>query len=240
VRHGPEELPLAVERHATSKLGDDALVRITTLGFRGEALPSIGSVSRMTVTSRQGGAEAAWVLEVEGGEVRPVRPAAGPPGTRVEVRDLFYKVPARLKFLKGERAETEAVAEIVRRLALARPDVCFGLVVDGRQLFRSEGCSDLLGDGGPGSRLAAVMGREFLADALSVEAEREDMRLTGYAGLPTFSRRDARLQYLFVNRRPVQDRLLKQALRAAYSDLLFHDRSPWRRSTSRSRRSGST
>jgi DNA mismatch repair protein MutL len=221
-----DELPLAVERHATSKLGDDALVRITTLGFRGEALPSIGSVSRMTVTSRQGGAEAAWVLEVEGGEVRPVRPAAGPPGTRVEVRDLFYKVPARLKFLKGERAETEAVAEIVRRLALARPDVCFGLVVDGRQLFRSEGCSDLLGDGGPGSRLAAVMGREFLADALSVEAEREDMRLTGYAGLPTFSRRDARLQYLFVNRRPVQDRLLKQALRAAYSDLLFHDRQP--------------
>jgi DNA mismatch repair protein MutL len=194
----------------------------------------------MTVTSRQGGAEAAWVLEVEGGEVGPVRPAAGPPGTRVEVRDLFYKVPARLKFLKGERAETEAVAETVRRLALARPDVRFGLVVDGRQVFRSEGCSDLLGDGGPGSRLAAVMGREFLADALDVEAEREDMRLTGYAGLPTFSRRDARLQYLFVNRRPVQDRCSSRPCARPTATCCSTTGSRWRRSTWRSRRSGST
>lgn len=223
---GPDELPLALERHATSKLADDALVRIHTLGFRGEALPSIGSVSRLKVTSRtREAAASAWVLEVDGGEVRPPRPAAGPAGTRVEVRDLFHKVPARLGFLKGERAEVEAALEVVRRLALARPDVGFALSVDGREAFRAEARDDLLG-GGRASRLAAVMGRDFPADALEVEAEREGIRLHGYAGLPTFSRRDARLQHLFVNRRPVQDRLLRQALRAAYSDLLFHDRQP--------------
>src|SRR4051812_19678386 len=219
---GPDEPPLAVERHATSKLSADALVRTTSMGFRGEALPSIGAVARVRITSRPKGGDA-WCLEVEGGEVGAPRPAASTFGTRVEVRDLFYKVPARLKFLKSERAEGEAILETVRRLALARPEVGFALTLDGRAAFRAEPCADLLS---PGARLAAVMGKDFLSDALEIEATREEAALRGFAALPTFSRRDARLQYLVVNRRPVQDPLLRQALRAAYSDLLFHDRQP--------------
>src|SRR3954454_9368047 len=150
-----DELPLAVERHATSKLSDDALVRITSMGFRGEALPSMGPVARVRITSRPKGGDA-WCLEVEGGEVGAPRPAAGALGTRVEVRDLFYKVPARLKFLKSERAEAEAVLETVRRLALARPEIGLSLTQDGRAVFRAEPCRDLLGPG-IAPRLAAVI-----------------------------------------------------------------------------------
>ena len=152
-------------------------------------------------------------------------PAPGGVGTRVEVRDLFYKVPARLKFLRSERTEAEAAEEVVRRLALARPDLAFALTVDGRQAFRAEPAGELFADALL-HRLGTVLGREFVANAIQLDAEREGIRLQGYIGLPTFSRRDARQQHLFVNRRPVQDRLLKQALRAAYSDLLFHDRQP--------------
>ncbi|MFO1038357.1 MAG: DNA mismatch repair endonuclease MutL [Geminicoccaceae bacterium] len=221
----PDELPLALERHATSKLTDDQLVRITTLGFRGEALPSIAAVSRLRLTSRRAGAAHASALLVEGGSAGAVLPAAGAVGTRVEVRDLFYKVPARLKFLRSDRTEGEAVEETLRRLALSRPDLRFALTVDGRSTFLAEPATGLFEDALL-ARLASIMGREFAAAALAVEAEREGIGLRGFIGLPTLSRRDAKHQHLVVNGRPVQDRLLKAALRAAFADLLFHDRQP--------------
>ena len=150
----------------------------------------------------------AWAVAVAGGEAGAPEPAAGGQGTRVEVRDLFFKVPARLKFLRSERAEAEAAEEAVRRLALARPELAFSLAQDGRIVFRAEPAGELFGDALL-HRLAAVMGREFVANAIEIEAERDGIGLRGYAGLPTFSRRDARAQHLFVNRRPVQDRLLQ-------------------------------
>ena len=220
-----EDLPLALQRHATSKLADDQLIRIATLGFRGEALPSIASVARLRLVSRTQAMSEAWALAVTGGEVGAAVPAAGACGTRVEVRDLFFKVPARLKFLRTDRSEAEAALETVRRLALARPEIAFSCRVDDRPLWRVEPRAGLFEAALP-HRLAAVMGREFLENALELDALREGIGLKGYVGLPTFSRRDGRQQHLFVNRRPVQDRLLKQALRAAYSDLLFHDRQP--------------
>jgi DNA mismatch repair protein MutL len=221
-----EDLPLAIERHATSKLADDQLVRITTLGFRGEALPSIASVSRLRLVSRTAAMDEAFSLEVAGGEIGRQAPAAGPKGTRVEVRDLFFKVPARLKFLRSDRSEAEAAEEVVRRLALARPELAFAFQVDGRAVWRAEPKGGELFADALLHRLGTVMGREFVGNALEIDALREGIGLRGFIGLPTFSRKDARQQYLFVNRRPVQDRLLKQALRAAYSDLLFHDRQP--------------
>ncbi len=221
----PDELPLALERHATSKLEDEQLTRITQLGFRGEALPSIASVARLRLVSRTAAMAEAWALAVAGGEAGEPAPAAGGRGTRVEVRDLFFKVPARLNFLRSDRAEAEAALEVVRRLALARPELAFALTVDGRALFRAEPAGELFAEALL-RRLAAVMGREFVANAIELEAGRDGIALAGFAALPTFSRRDGRQQHLFVNRRPVQDRLLKQALRAAYADLLFHDRQP--------------
>ena len=220
-----DDLLLAIERHATSKLDDDALIRITSYGFRGEALPSIGAVARLRLLSRTAEADSAWALEVDGGDVGTVKPAAGPRGTRVEVRDLFYRTPARLKFLRAERSETEAVGETVRRLALAAPAVAFALEVDGRAAWRAD---PVLADPVEArrQRAAAVMGREFRDASLVVEAVREAIRLDALIALPTASRNDARHQYLFVNGRPVQDKLLRAALRAAYSDLLFHDRQP--------------
>ena len=220
-----DDLLLSIERHATSKLDDDALIRITSYGFRGEALPSIGAVARLRLLSRTAEADSAWALEVDGGDVGTVKPAAGPRGTRVEVRDLFYRTPARLKFLRAERSETEAVGETVRRLALAAPAVAFALEVDGRAAWRAD---PVLADPVEArrQRAAAVMGREFRDASLVVEAVREAIRLDALIALPTASRNDARHQYLFVNGRPVQDKLLRAALRAAYSDLLFHDRQP--------------
>ncbi|MDX6751581.1 DNA mismatch repair endonuclease MutL [Geminicoccaceae bacterium 1502E] len=221
-----EELPLAVRRHATSKLADEQLVRITTLGFRGEALPSIGAVARLRIVSRPRDTGDAAELRLEGGLVEGPRPAAGRPGTRIEVRDLFYRTPARLKFLKSERAELEAAADTLRRLALAHPAVGFSLRAGGREVLAFAPQPEGLAPGSGLERLGRVMGREFPENALEIEAEREGVRLAGYVSLPTLSRNHARLQFLFVNRRPVQDRLLKGALRAAYSDLLFHDRHP--------------
>jgi DNA mismatch repair protein MutL len=221
-----EDLPLAVERHATSKLSDDRLIRIGTLGFRGEALPSIASVSRLRLVSRSADMAEAWALEVNGGPSGEPAPAAGAKGTRVEVRDLFFQVPARLKFLRSDRAEADAALEAVRRLALARPELAFSCRVDDRPPWRAEPAAGRLFADALPHRLAAVMGREFLDNAIQLDAEREGIVLEGFVGLPTFSRKDARQQHLFVNRRPVQDRLLRQALRAAYSDLLFHDRQP--------------
>ena len=221
-----EELPLALERHATSKLADERLVTIHTLGFRGEALPSIAAVARLAITSRTPAADGAWRIRAEAGRVAPVEPAAGAPGTRVEVRDLFFNLPARLKFLKSERSENGAALEVVRRLAMAAPRVAFRLFQDGRRMLDLDAVSEEPGEEAVLSRIAPLLGRDFAAAALRVEAERDGIRLVGYAGLPTLSRNHGRHQYLFVNGRPVQDPLLRGCLRAAYSDLLFRDRQP--------------
>ncbi|GAA0611969.1 DNA mismatch repair endonuclease MutL [Thalassospira tepidiphila] len=222
----PDELTLAVERHATSKLPDDDLFNIGFMGFRGEALPSIGSVSRMRLTSRVRGSENAWTLVVEGGAKGAPEPAAHPYGTRVEVRDLFYATPARLKFLKTARTEQMYAREIMDRLAMARPDVGFTLSGDNNKtILNYPACEGDLFDARL-KRLGAVMGREFQDNALQIEAEREGIRLTGYAGVPTLNRGNAQMQFMFVNGRPVKDRLLQGAVRGAYQDFLARDRHP--------------
>ncbi len=220
-----DELALAVERHATSKLTGDDLFRISTLGFRGEALPSIASVSRFEITSRPSGGSAAHALAVEGGAKGLVRPAALARGTRVVVRDLFYATPARLKFLKQPRTEIGHAADTCKRLAMAHPEIAFSLTSDEHQTFR---CGAATGDllDARLARLAEVMGREFADNALAVEAERDGLGLTGYIGLPTFNRGNARMQYIFVNGRPVHDRLFAGAIRAAYAEFLARDRHP--------------
>ena len=224
-----DELALAIERHATSKLPDDDLVNIRTLGFRGEALPSIGAVSRLTIASRRRGDRDAWSVTVEGGARSEVVPAALGEGTRVEVRDLFYATPARLKFLKAPRTEMGHVEEVLSRLAMAHPAIAFVLEDEARALLRLEACDeDLLGDPAAArlKRLGDIMGREFADNALPVLAEREECRLSGYAGLPTLNRASSAEQYLFVNGRPVRDRLLFGAVRGAYRDFLAGDRHP--------------
>ncbi|MBS0517219.1 MAG: DNA mismatch repair endonuclease MutL [Proteobacteria bacterium] len=224
-----EELELAVERHCTSKLPDDDLTDIRTLGFRGEALPSIASVSRFSIVSRPKGADAAWSLDIEGGAKREPKPAAHPPGTRVEVRDLFFATPARLKFLKEARSESGHVADALRRLAMAHPAIAFRLESDDRTLFDFPPANPSLLEEGEAARLerlAAIMGREFADNALAIDANREGFRLTGFAGLPTLNRPTAQHQYLFVNGRPVRDKLLAGAVRGAYQDFLARDRHP--------------
>jgi len=221
----PHELALAIERHATSKLDDDELIRITMLGFRGEALAALAAVSRLRLVSRPRGQTSAFALVAEAGRALPPAPAAGAYGTRVEVRDLFFATPARLKFLKSERAEQLAAREAVERLAMAYPAVAFVLDLDGRRALSLEAPDGDLSDQ-TRARLRQVMGRAFADDAPVVEAERDGVRLSGLIGLPGASRTTARFQHLFVNRRPVQDRLLKGALRAAYGDLLPRDRQP--------------
>ena len=222
-----EDLPLALARHATSKIDGSDLLDIRSLGFRGEALPSLGSVGRLTITSRADG-EAAQIA-CEGSRLSPVKPAALTRGTVVELRDLFFATPARLKFLRSDRAEMQAVTEVVRRLAMAEPLVGFTLrdVTGGeaRTLFRADPASGDLFDA-LGSRLASVIGRDFTDNALRIDAEREGLRLQGYAALPTYSRGSSAQQYLFVNGRPVLDRMLYGALRAAYFDVLSRDRHP--------------
>ncbi len=227
----PEELPLALERHATSKLPEDddggwALLNVSTLGFRGEALPSIGSVARLSIASRARGASDAFQLKVEGGAVSPVMPSGfpGPHGARVEVRDLFYATPARLKFMKSERSEALAIAEEIKRQAMAHEAVAFALDLDGKKTLRLS--AEHPGPEGRLNRLAAVLGREFHENAIALDQEREGVRLSGFAGLPTYSRGNAAHQYLFVNGRPVKDRLIQGALRGAYADFLARDRHP--------------
>lgn len=226
-----DELPLAVERHATSKLetlddGGVDLLNIATLGFRGEALPSIGAVARLAIASRARGAADAFGLKVDGGLVSGVGPAAFPGrhGARVEVRDLFYATPARLKFMKSERAEALAITEEIKRQAMAHEAAGFTLDLDGRRVLRL--MRETPGPAGRLARLGAVLGREFEDNALLIDQARDGVRLTGYAGLPTYSRGNAAHQYLFVNGRPVRDRLLQGALRAAYADFLARDRHP--------------
>jgi len=226
------DLLLAVERHATSKLpvaddGADDLSHIATLGFRGEALPSIGAVARLSIASRTARSEA-HVIRVEGGDVVPPAPvgfrAAGKSGTRVDVRELFFATPARLKFLKSARSEDLATADVVKRLAMARPDAGFTLTVDGRRVLDLPNEGDLFG--GRIKRLARIMGRDFADNVATVDALREGVRLSGFAGLPTYNRASSQLQFLFVNGRPVRDKLLVGAVRGAYADFLARDRYP--------------
>ncbi|KRB50545.1 MAG: DNA mismatch repair endonuclease MutL [Pseudomonadota bacterium] len=226
-----DELALAIERHATSKLspddaGDYDLLHISTLGFRGEALPSIGSVARLSISSRAKGAADAHAILVEGGAVGAVSPSGfpGPHGARVEVRDLFYATPARLKFMKSERSEALAIADEIKRQAMAHEAVSFALDLDGRRTLRLP--AESKGPDGRLARLSAIMGREFSENALEIDHEREGVRLTGFAGLPTYNRGNSAHQYLFVNGRPVRDRLLQGALRGAYADFLARDRHP--------------
>ena len=222
-----EGLALAIERHATSKLpegdGGTNMFHIASLGFRGEALPSISAVAHLTVTSRLPDGETAHAIEVNGGKLSAVRPAAGAGGTRVEVRDLFFATPARLKFLKSERAETTAVSDILKRLAMAHPAIGFSLTSDGRKNFAypaETGADAQL------KRLGAILGRDFADNAVPVMAERDGVRLYGFAGLPTFNHATAQKQYLVVNGRPVRDKLLNGAVRGAYQDFLAGNRHP--------------
>jgi DNA mismatch repair protein MutL len=218
------DLALAVERHASSKLADDDLVSIRTLGFRGEALPSIGSVARLSITTRQASEPHAWTIEVDAGAKSAIKPAALSEGTRVEVRDLFYATPARLKFLKLDRTEAEAVREVVRRLAMSRPDVAFMLA--GEERAPVTFAAALPGATGRLTRLGDILGADFRANAVAIAAEREGVVIDGFAALPTLTRANALGQYLFVNGRPVRDRLLLGAVRGAYADYLPRDRHP--------------
>ncbi len=229
-----DELSLAVERHATSKLiassaGDVDLLNIHTMGFRGEALPSIGAVARLEITSKVRSSDDTWAIEVEGGALHAVKPAAwaalSESGTRVEVRDLFFATPARLKFMKSERAEMMAVSDVVKRLAMARPDVAFSLEHDGRSSLRLAAENHPENEGRR-ARLAAILGADFAPNCILLDQTRDTVRLSGFAGLPTFHRGTREHQHLFVNGRPVKDKLIVGAVRAAYQDLLARDRHP--------------
>src|SRR5229473_3854695 len=219
-----EDLVLAVERHATSKLEGDDLLAITTLGFRGEALPSIGAVAHLSITTRHAAEPHAWSITVEGGVKSLAKPAALGVGARVEVRDLFYATPARLKFLKSDRAEGEAVRDVVRRLAMSRPDVAFILAGEDRAALTW--AATIPGAVGRLARLADVLGPEFRANAVEVRGGRDGLMIEGFAALPTLSRANSLGQYLFVNGRPVRDKLVLGAVRAAYADYLPRDRHP--------------
>jgi len=212
------ELQAALDRHATSKLPSDDLLDIQFMGFRGEALPSIASISRLRVTSKADGSDTAWSLSVEGGKKGDLTPASHTKGTRIEVRDLFYATPARLKFLKSERAETMAVKDCLLRLAMANPSIGFRLTNDDKQSFHYAGVME------PQARLSDILGRDFGENSMPIQAEREGVKLSGFAGLPTYNRKTSQHQYLFVNGRPVRDKLLHGCVRAAYSDVLARDR----------------
>ena len=221
-----EEMALAVERHCTSKLPDDDLSRISALGFRGEALPSIGAVSRMRIVSRPPDVANAWEIMVEAGEKRAPLPAAYPPGTRVEVRDLFFATPARLKFLKTPRTERDLALDTVRRLAMAYPAIAFVVTGDEERVLLRLAAAAESGAPARWPRLAAVLGRDFAENSVEIDAERGGFRLSGLAGLPTLNRALPRDQYLAVNGRPVRDKLLVGAVRGAYQDVLARDRHP--------------
>jgi DNA mismatch repair protein MutL len=222
------DLPLAVARHATSKIDGSDLLNITSFGFRGEALASLGAVGRLTITSRAKGAEAAQII-VSGGRIEAPRPAGLTRGTVVELRDLFYATPARLKFLRSDRAESQAIAEVIRRLSMAEPHVGFVLNdLSGdaaRVIFRADPQSGDFFDALHG-RLTSVLGADFTSNALRIDLPREGLHLTGYAALPTYSRGSSVQQFMFVNGRPVLDRMLLGALRVAYFDFLSRDRHP--------------
>ena len=219
-----DELPVAVQRHATSKLPDDDLFQITHFGFRGEALPSIGAVSSLSLTSRVGDVEHGWRLDIVHGAVGVPRPAACAIGTRIEITDLFGSVPARLKFLKTERTEAGQCIDVVRRLAMCRPDIGFQMSDSGKAVFSLP--DQPLSDEGARQRLSALVGRTFADEAIAIDSRRDEMHLTGLAGLPTMNRQTASHIYLFVNDRPVRDRQLLGAVRAGYQDMLPRGRHP--------------
>ena len=219
-----DDLGLAVERHATSKLPGEDLLDISTLGFRGEALPSIGAVARLAITTRHADEPHAWQITVEGGEKAAPKPAALGEGTRVEVRDLFFATPARLKFLKSDRSEGDAIREVVRRLAMSRPEVSFTLA--GEQRSPVTWTAALPDASGRLARLSDILGTEFRANAIEIQGGRDGFSIAGFAALPTYTRANSLGQYLFVNGRPVRDKLLIGVVRAAYSDYLPRDRHP--------------
>ena len=214
----PDEMALALERHATSKLPDEAIEQVATLGFRGEALPSIASVARFTIESRPAGAEQGWKRVVDHGEIAAEGPAALPPGTRVRVENLFGKIPARRKFLRTARSEYAACKDVIMRLAMARPDVAISFDHGERRIFALQAGEGLA------NRVAQLIARELKDNGVAIDMDRGEMRLTGIAGLPTYNRGVADHQYLFVNGRPVKDRLLTGAVRGAYADMLARDR----------------
>ena len=216
----PQELIAALDRHATSKLPDDDLLHIAHLGFRGEALASIASVSRISIQTHDKNANESWEITCEAGKKSPVKPSAHPNGTRIEVRDLFFSTPARLKFQKTARAEYGAVKDTITRLAMAYPQIAFQLTHDGASKLNLPAVLD------GQSRLASILGREFGENAMEIEAEREGAILSGFAGLPTYHRGTAQYQYLFVNGRSVKDKLIHGCVRAAYADVLHRDRHP--------------
>lgn len=219
-----EDLELCVERHATSKLHDEDLLDIRTLGFRGEALPSIGSVARLTITTRHASEPHGWALTVDAGMKGECRPAALATGTRVEIEDLFAATPARLKFLKSDRAEAAAVADVVKRLALAHPTVAFTLAEEGGSTRHF--AAQAFGEAGLLARIGEVAGRDFAQNAMALDVSRQAVRLFGFAGLPTFGKATAASQFLFVNGRPIRDRLVLGAVRGAYADVMPRDRQP--------------
>ncbi|MFT3986329.1 DNA mismatch repair endonuclease MutL [Aestuariivirga sp.] len=214
------DLELAVERHATSKLSDDALIDIRSFGFRGEALPSIGAIARLSIASRLNGSGQGYSIAVEGGELRATRPAALNGGTEVDVRDLFFATPARLKFLKTDRGETAEAAETLRRIAMAHPAIGFSFVTEERRLI------DVPAGDTEEERIRRLAGREFMENAVAFDAAREGLNVRGYAGLPTWSRAQSTQQWMFVNGRPVRDKLLASAIRGAYADLMSRSRYP--------------
>ncbi len=219
------DLSLSVERHATSKLNDEELLRIDTLGFRGEALPSIAAVSRLDIVTRTRDADHAWELSVNLGQKSLIRPATLQTGTRIEIENLFRPTPARLKFQKSERAENAAITDVIRRLAMAYPETGFSLTMGERKSLSLPPATGLFDDARL-ARLSRIMGTEFAENALRIDATREGIRLSGYAGLPTLNRANALMQYLFVNGRPVRDKLLFGAVRGAYADVLHRGRHP--------------
>jgi DNA mismatch repair protein MutL len=216
----PDEMVLALERHATSKLADDELINITTLGFRGEALPSIASVSRFSMTSRAAGSAEAFALNVEAGHITPPGPARLQVGTEIEIRDLFYATPARLKFLKTDKGEVAEAVDVMRRLALAHPAIGFSLATEEKQWLNAP-----VGETAT-ARVARILGAEFMANALPVQHVGDDMRIEGFISLPTFARGAANMQFAFVNGRPVRDKLVSGAIRGAYADVLPPGRYP--------------
>lgn len=222
----PDEIPLAIERHATSKLPDEDLFDIRTLGFRGEALPSIGSVSRLSITSKpRDSKDSAYKLNVEGGQISALEPASAPSGTKVEVKDLFFATPARLKFLRSTTTEMQHIQDLIQRLAMAYPLVHFTLRNEQKTVYDYHPCQ-LDGPSVSLSRLSAIMGKDFEDNAFEVNASKDEVYVEGYAGLPTLNRNSSNYQFLFVNGRPVKDKILTMAVRLAYQDYLARDRFP--------------
>jgi DNA mismatch repair protein MutL len=220
-----DELELSIIRHATSKLEDEDLTNIKFLGFRGEALPSIASVSRLSITSKQEKEDEAWQIKVEGGRNLGLQPAPLSRGTRIEVRDLFFATPARLKFLKSDRAENSAVIDVINRLAMAHPEVSFFLDDGKKRKIKLNSSQSEIFEARL-KRLSDIIGRDFADNAIKIDADREGVKLTGYAGLPTYNRGNSLAQYLFVNGRPVKDKFFHGCLRAAYQDVISHNRYP--------------